>query len=146
MARRGFSLLELVVVLAIGGLLAGIAVPRMGNASARYRADHAARCVALDFERARNNARLTGATQTITFEPSNHRYTVSGSPTGGASGFTVHLRASLDATITAVSFADHAASFSGYGECKAGGTVTIKVGSATRTITLDEATGQARWQ
>lgn len=146
MARYGFSLLELTVVLAIGGLLAGIAVPRLGAASARYQADFAARAVARDFDRARNNARLTSATQTITFGPANDRYTVTGTSTGATAGYSVNLLNSHGAKIIDVSFTGKVATFNAFGECVAGGTVTIRYGNYTRTITLDEASGRARWQ
>src|SRR4051794_21377296 len=38
--RRAFSLFELMLVVAIGALFAGLAIPRMGAANARYQADY----------------------------------------------------------------------------------------------------------
>lgn len=150
MRRRGFSFLELVIVLAISALVAAIAVPRVGNASTRYQADFAARKIAADLDAARMNARLRGVTQSVTFDASRHAYTVTKADDSSAAvtDFRIDLtQAPYSAKIMSVSFGgSNVASFTGYGECVAGGTVKIKVGSFTRTVTLDEASGKARWQ
>src|SRR5688500_11257810 len=100
-----FSLVEMVLVVATCALLAGIAAPRLGGASARYRADFAARQVAADLERARATARLTGASQSVQFDLLQHRYTVTGTGTGTTAATTVRLSADpYQARITAASF------------------------------------------
>jgi prepilin-type N-terminal cleavage/methylation domain-containing protein len=145
--RRAFSLLEMVVVLAVGATMASIAIPRMGNAAARYKVDFAARKVVADLDRARSNARLTGAAQTVTFNLTTHRYVVTGG-TGMASGLTVDLAGDpYKCRVTAADFGGSAvATFDAYGLPAAGGTVTLASGSLTRTVTLDAASGKASWQ
>src|SRR4051794_7750970 len=93
-SRRAFSMLEMMLTIAIGALVAGVAIPRMGAANARYQADFAAKRVVIDIERCRANARLTCSQQTMTFNTTTHQYTVSGSGTGTSAGFTVDLSAS----------------------------------------------------
>lgn len=51
--RRGFTLTELVLVLAVGGLLLGIAVPRLASALDRIEVETAARHIVAAHQRAR---------------------------------------------------------------------------------------------
>ena len=141
-------MIELVVVLTVAGTMAAIAIPRMGNAAARYQVDFAARKVVLDLDRARSNARLTGAAQTVTFNLVTHAYVVTGG-TGMASGFGVVLAGDpYKCKVAAADFGGGSpvAAFDAYGLPSAGGTVTLQAGSLTRTVTLDAASGKASWQ
>jgi Tfp pilus assembly protein FimT len=133
---------EMVLVLAIIGFLAGIALPRMANASARYQADFAARQLALDLDRCRANARMTGKSQSVTFDKVNHRYTVTGG-TGTASGFTIDLSvAPYKAKLVTAS----TITFDAYGQPPStGATVTISSGNQTRTVTVNASGGKATW-
>lgn len=62
---RGFSLFELVVVLAITGVAAAIAAPRYGRAMGRYRTELAAQRVAEELRAASEAARIAGATVAV---------------------------------------------------------------------------------
>jgi prepilin-type N-terminal cleavage/methylation domain-containing protein len=146
-APRAFTIVELAVVVAIIALMAGIAIPRMASATTRYQLDFAARRIVVDIARARANARLTGVTQTLTFDLTLHRYTVTGTATGTTRGTTVDLTASpFYSKIVSASFGGSPAiAFDVYGQPVSGGTVVIKAGAVTRTVTLDGASGQASW-
>ncbi|MHC4992904.1 MAG: pilus assembly FimT family protein, partial [Planctomycetota bacterium] len=61
--RRGTSLIEVVIVLAVIATLAAIAQPRYAGALSRYHADSAARRIIADFAAARQRARATGVPQ-----------------------------------------------------------------------------------
>ena len=67
--RRGFTLLELVLVVAILGVVAAIAAPRYGNAIQNYRANAAAQRLRADLEYARARAKSTSSSRTVTVSP-----------------------------------------------------------------------------
>ena len=149
--RGGYSFLELIILLAICGIMAAIAFPRMANATNRYRLDFAARRIVSDLERARSNARLTGVTQTVAFDLTLHRYTVSGNTNGLAAGTLVDLTSDpTNAKLSSANFAGStpttSISFDVYGQPTSGGTVVISAGASSRTITLDAASGKGSWQ
>ena len=149
--RRAFSLVELVIVLAICALTAGIAMPRLGRAANRYRADFAARRIVADLDRARGNARLTGQTQTATFNVAQNNYTVTGSASGQANAFSVNLTDNpLNATLVSVNLGGGAAavSFDAYGQARPAvdGTIVIRCGTDSRTVTLGGGSSKATWK
>lgn len=152
-ARRrssGFSLVELVLVVAITMILAAIAAPRYGSAAGRYRADLAARRVADDLRLAQAHARLTSASCTVNFTPATEQYQLAGvaSLDGGAGDYTVDLRTDpYDAGITSADFGGPATVvFSGWGLPNSGGSVVVTAGSETRTVVVDGQTGQVSVQ
>jgi type II secretory pathway pseudopilin PulG len=134
--------MEMVLVLAIISCLAGIAMPRMANASARYQADCAARRLAMDLDRARGNARMTGTSQSVTLDKVKHRYTVTGG-SGTAAGFTVDLAAApYKAKITSGS----TITFDAYGQGPTSeATIGISSGGQTRTVRVSAGSSKATW-
>lgn len=145
LGRQAFSLAEIVMVLAISGLMAAVAIPRLGSATARYQLDYAAKRVASDLERARTNARMASAAQTVTFNLTTNQYVVTGP---GTSGTTVNMAADpYRVKIASTSFGSPAvATFDAYGLPAAGGTIVLSAGGRTRTVTLNAASGRATWQ
>ena len=143
---RGFSLVELVLVVAITMILAAIAVPRYGSAAVRYRADLAARRVADDLRLAQSHARLTSASCTVTFTPATEQYVLVGTASldGGSGDYTVDLRTDpYDAAITSADFGGvPTVVFTGWGLPNSGGSVVVTSGSETRTVLVDDQTGQ----
>ena len=154
-ARRAFTLIELVLVMAIVADLAAITTPRFAAATTRYRAEAAARRVRDDLARARTYAKITGASYTVTFDAAAAtysfpvppaKYNVPAQPGAGLPGDPVTVSIGgepYNAAITAVDFASAAAvTFNGYGAPSSGGTVTVQVGDTTQTVTLDGQTGE----
>ena len=166
---RGFSLLELVMVVGIISVMAAIAVPRFALAHHRYRADLTARRIRADLEYARTVARRNSSLQAVWFEAATDSYTLPGlasmdRPTGD---YTVVLSDSPYRTdLASASFenADGYVSserivFDMWGQPLVGhpaagialsplvsGSVVIKSGGQTRTITVTPVTGEASIQ
>lgn len=141
----GYSLVELVLVVAIAGTLSAIALPRYGRGVARYRADAAAKRVASDLQLAQQRARAASASCSITFDTTASAYTLAYPTIAGVAGRSVVTNLTLlpfRSSIQSASFAGSATvTFNGYGKANAGGTVVLKSGSETRTITLSASAG-----
>ena len=149
-AQRGFSLLELVIVLMIIAALSAIVVPRYSGALARYRAESAARRIAADLEYARAQADSQSASQQIIFDVAANSYQLTGLSGLDHPSLPYFVDLSDDlagATLVAVDFGgDSTVVFNGYGVPDSGGTIAIKVGSVQETIALDPYTGKVSLQ
>ncbi len=143
---RAFSITEVVLVLAIMAILAGIALPRFGNAMVRQRADGLARRIAADLELARGHAMKTGASQTCRFTLADNRYTLVGMPDRDdpASEYSVLVAASPhNGSLASLDLGgDGEIVFDMYGMPDSAGSVSIRVGDEYRTVTIDPETGE----
>jgi len=147
---RGFSLLEVVLVLAITVTLASIALPLYSRAAVRHQADLAARRVATDLRQAQSYARTASASCTVTFTTGTEKYELSGvaSFDGAPGNYIVDLTAEpYDAVLVSADFGGSGQIiFDGWGTPSNGGTVVLGVGSESRTIILDGETGEVTIQ
>jgi prepilin-type N-terminal cleavage/methylation domain-containing protein len=147
---HAFSLLELVLVLAIIATLAAVAAPRYAASATRYRADLAARRIVADLHLAHARAKAASASQTVQFSPSTNDYELPGLPSldGAAGTYTVELSdRPYDATLVSADFAgDTQVTFDGWGIPDSGGTLILTVGSERRTVVVDAETGKATIQ
>ena len=147
-ARPAFSLVELVLVLAIMGVLAAVAAPKYASSLANYRVKLAAHRIASDVALTQAAAKAASASRAITFDTTNHRYSVAGLPAldGRSGGYTVALSAqpygvSINTlTLTKVA-ANGALTFDGFGVPDGGATVVVSYGGASRTVLVDAVTG-----
>ena len=140
----GFSLIELVLVVTIIAVVAGIAIPRYSGWQFRYRADAAARRIAADLTFAQTRARAASASQALAFDLAANTYQLPGVPDidRPAVDYKVDLsRSPYCATLVSANFGGVAtATFDGYGVPTAGGTVVVQSGPVTKTVTLDAGT------
>jgi prepilin-type N-terminal cleavage/methylation domain-containing protein len=143
----GFSMLELVIVLAIMTTLAAIAAPRYQASIVRYRADLAARRIVADLELAQATAKAKGSSLTVIINQGTDTVVLS-----GQTGLDPHVaeyctklsESPYRADITESSFpADNSIIFDGWGIPDSGGYATLQVGSEARTISVDADTGKA---
>jgi type II secretion system protein H len=147
---KGFSLVELTLVISVMAILATVAVPRLVSFAANQRVEAAARRVTTDLALAQRRARYASKSETIKFQPVSHRYTLvdMADPDRPSQKYTVFLASEpYQASLASVDFGgDTDLVFDGYGMPDSGGTVVIRVGSQQRTVTLDASTGRARVQ
>ena len=144
---NGFSLLELVLVLAIAVTLAAIAAPRYGLALDRYHAEAAARRVAADLGVARATAMAQSASIAVIFDVPQNRYDIAGVQSlGTATDASLILSEEpyRSRLISADFDGDGAIFFDGHGAPDSGGTVVITCGTDTRSVVVDAQTGAAR--
>jgi len=143
---NGFSLLELILVVAIMAVFAAIAAPRYGRATGRYRLDLAARRVAADLRLAQASAKAASASRTVVFAAATDSYQLTGvsAPDGKTGDYTVALSAEpyrVDLTVSGFNNTSQVI-FSGWGLPNFAGTLTVAIGSQQKTITVDGTTGQ----
>jgi len=132
---RGFSLLELVLVIIVTGTLAGIALPRMSASNDRARVEQAAdrveRIIADTREWARAHSCDAVVSVDILLNELGLKYDSTNQPPVKISGNPYR------AEFVSVSFGgDDKFTIDGWGRPSSGGTITIRSGRADATITV----------
>lgn len=147
---RGFTLMELVMVMALAGIFAAIAVPRYGNALSRYRVDLAAKRIAADLALAQHRAKVAGASRTVTFNVASSSYQLAAIADfqKPSVNYSVNLTQSpYVAKLISVNLGgDSSIVFNGYGMPDSGGTLTVASGVHERVIIVNATTGEAKIQ
>ena len=144
-AARAFSVVELVLVVAITAMVTAIAAPRYANSIARYRADSAARRVAADLALAQGNASTAGRVQPVVFVSRSYQLPGMAHLDGKSYGdYTVDLGSDpYSVTRVAAEFGgDATVKFDIYGSPDTGGSVVIEVGDVRRVVTLSPDSGR----
>lgn len=148
--RLGFSLIELVLVLVIVAIMAGVAVPRFTGSNTRLRSAAVAQRIAADLAAARGRARSLSTSQTVIFNLVANTYELPGlqSLDRAASPYVVELsNEPYKATVVSADFAGAPQIiFDGYGHPDNGGSVVVRVGEVLKTIVVDPQTGMASVQ
>ena len=136
--------MELLVVMAIIGILSGIAVPRYARFVAGQRADATARRIVTDLTYAQRHAKATSQSRTVSFSTLAHVYSIPGVENPDHTGLPYQVRLGdepYNATIVSADFGgDNKLTFDGYGVPE-NGNVVIRVGGYERTITVEADTG-----
>lgn len=134
----------MVVIIAIVSM---IAAPRFTNSINLQRVESAARRLVVDLALAQRQATSANAAQTVRFDAASESYTLVGMPHPDHPGAVYRVQlgeAPYEADIVSFDFGgDGDVIFDIFGTPDSGGTVTIAVGSYTRTVTLDADTGRA---
>lgn len=139
--RRGFSLVELVIVLLILSILASVAAPRYVGALASFRATATAMRVAADLEMARREAKRTSADQTVEFYPAQERYVLAGMADLDRPGDTYEVFVddpAYSATLVSATFGPGSdVTFNRFGQPDNAGSVVVQSGNRQRQINVD---------
>jgi Tfp pilus assembly protein FimT len=146
--RGSFSLVELVLVLTITAVMAGIALPHYSGALARYRVAAAARRVAADLTLAQQWARTRSEAVTFSVNRSQSSYSISGLAALDHRSGTYRVLlggAPYQVAVQTATFGnDGDVIFNGYGIPDSSGTVVVVLGGYTARVELDAASGRAR--
>jgi len=136
-----------VLVVAILGLLAALAVPRLGATLANRRAEWAAKRIVADFALARTQARATSQPVTVSFDPAADAYRIVNvpNPVRPAQEYVVNLSGEpYNVEIASADFGgDGVVTFDEYGLPDSGGDVYLRAGDWLRRIVLDADSGLA---
>lgn len=143
--RRAFSLAELVVVIAIIGIVSATAIPRFSSSLAKKRLTAAVQRLQRDFRTTRDRAIQLSAPQLIRFDEAacTYRLTPGSRATPGADVRTVCLSdepykiSQLKVTVTPNS----TLAFDGFGVPDQGGVVTMVLGDEWVTFNISTDTG-----
>jgi len=139
-SRRAFTLVELVVVMAILGIVAAIAAPRFGASMARRRLDNCEHRIIADFEMARRLARSRSSSVTMQFNPVSNSYDIFAlnNLDTGAVNYGVELaNPPYNAIVQSALFNTNATViFDGYGIPDSPGAVIVGVAGIGRIIAL----------
>lgn len=143
-ARRAFTIVELAVVLAILGLIAGLAVPRYSAAAARYRLKSAAYRMVSDLDMARAAARASSTSVTVNVVTgSSGQLQVTNLPAAvGPSPYTVSLAADpYRVTVDSANFSGSTSFiFNGHG-VGADGTIVVSTRGIRASIVVSKEPG-----
>lgn len=147
--RRAFSLVEVVIALAIVGTIAAIVAPRMASRMDRAALDAAAARIGREIELVRERARASSRSATVAIDLARGRLTVAGIELGGigdGSGVIDVSGSPYGVTIAAANFGGRSGIEIGpYGTPKRSGAIELRRGRDTRILLVSDA-GAVTWK
>jgi prepilin-type N-terminal cleavage/methylation domain-containing protein len=146
--RPAFSLVEVVCVVLVIGILSAIAMPRYGNAIARYRVETAAKRLAADLMLTRDQAaQQSKAFKVVFVSGASSSYSVAGLrdlDRRATAAYQVNLwEPPYRVSINRMAFAgvDRIA-FDGFGMPSSAGAIQLSASTFTATVSIDGSTGE----
>lgn len=150
-ARRAhaaaFTLAEMVIVIAMVGIAAAIAVPRYAASISRFRAESGARRIEADLKYAQAAARASSASRSMIFNVPASTYGIGQVRELDVKGaaYTVSLPDLFGCRIAAADFGgDTTVRFDGYGKPDSGGTAEVRCGGDGWSVTLEAESGATK--
>ncbi|MEO1007658.1 MAG: GspH/FimT family pseudopilin [Planctomycetota bacterium] len=147
MLRRAFSLTELVIVLVVISVAAGLALPAYSSATGRYRAHGGAQQLVADLDRAAAHARTTATQVDVAFLSAPDRVEFSGLPDrlDAAVDHVLQLEGDpFSVRLVTADFGGSAAfTLNELGVPSSGGTIELDGGGRKWILDVDPTTGEA---
>lgn len=136
----GFTLVELIVVVAIIATVGSIGLVRYSNSLTRYRLTIAAERIAADIELTRTRARTASALRSIVFDVSNNTYRITSETMTpkSLSPYVVNLASEpFHLTLATASFAgDEKLTFDAFGHVSGSGGVRLRAGAKAAEVRI----------
>lgn len=144
-ARRGVTLIDLVVAISIVGIVAAAGGVRYASSLETYRLRQASRCIAVDIEAARHAARSRRQSIVVNFDVTSNSYATVGltdldHPSAAALVRLQDIAPSLAMT-SAVFGSGASLTFNAFGVPDNGGYIVVSNGGTSATITVAPGTG-----
>lgn len=154
---RGFSLIELLMVMTVISAVSAIAIPRYANSLARYRVEVATQRIVADLAYARTQAQVASKSEVVNFDVATDTYNLPNlaSLDDPLASYTVNLNiAPYHCTLVSALFDDPSnpsddvteVTFDGYGTPDSNGNIQVTCGGITMTVVLNGDTGNATVQ